>query len=593
MASKRKNGEWRATYRMGTRQREITLPGKMSKECVHEFERLARVLAAKKYDGVRIERRDQSRIDDLPKGQRDRLVTHGLLEGKPDIPTLSGLIDYHKTLCSAKSTDSRLRDKRLYCYLLEFFPADKPIDTFVKTDAELFRNYLMVLRSVGKGLITLESASKFIRQLKSLFAVAVDADFLIKSPFASVKAGRTINEKRREYISGLKTQEAIDVMRELTLKMFLAFARFGGLRPCEVCHLRFSDFEFYESGFARFRIPKGKTGARFVPVSIALRLVVDALFSAASVKQERIISNQDFLVSEKYRKMTAGEIGVLIRKDMRKAKLPVWGKLFINLRSSFITDMQGRGLSVTQKDCIVGNSEQIRNDHYEQLNMSGEEYAELGERLLPKDWAEWGTGKTPIESPIVSHSDMAFWAKFDDSTPNMEIALTLCEANGLPVVESRKMLEKDGRVDVFGESVKSIRQSAYDYSQGKIPQTQLLFRAFGFLGRAAYEFIREIVITPSQLPQSNGARRTDFDDSIFLLFLVLRLPPFSFPIESPIFDRSKTFFDSCFTHSATPSTSPSAVRIFPYSIELEPLPIRSDSGGTDDSLTPNLERSPS
>ena len=170
--------------------------------------------------------------------------------------------------------------------------------------------------------------------------------------------------------------------------------------------------------------------------------------------------------------------------------------------------MQGRGLSVTQKDCIVGNSEQIRNDHYEQLNMSDEEYAELGERLLPKDWAEWGTEKTPIESPIFPRSDMAFWGKFDDKTPNMEIALMLCEANGLPVVESRKMLEEDSRLDVFGKSVKYIRHSIYEYSQGKISQTQLMFRAFGFLGRAAYEFIKEIAITPFQLPQSIGARRT-------------------------------------------------------------------------------------
>ena len=143
------------------------------------------------------------------------------------------------------------------------------------------------------------------------------------------KTGRTINKKRREYISGARTQAAIGVMRELTFKAFLVFARFGGLRPCEVRHLRFSDFEFYDNGFARFLIPQGKTGKRFVPISVALRPIVDLLFSAVSVKQECIIINQDCLLpEEKYRKLPAGEIGELIRKDIRKAGLPVWGETF-------------------------------------------------------------------------------------------------------------------------------------------------------------------------------------------------------------------------------------------------------------------------
>ena len=36
------------------------------------------------------------------------------------------------------------------------------------------------------------------------------------------------------------------------------------------------------------------------------------------------------------------------------------------------------------------------------------------------------------------------WEKFDDGTPNMEIAVALCEANGLPMAETLKMLEQDG-----------------------------------------------------------------------------------------------------------------------------------------------------
>ena len=245
------------------------------------------MLVAKKYDGVRIERRDQSRINDLPKGQKDRLVTHGLLEGKPDIPTLSGLIDYYH---------KRYAPQR----------AKVPICGTSVSIAICWSFFL----PLHKRTVSLETVNRF----------------------------------------GMTTTSS------------------------STCRVRC---------------------------------------------------------------------------------MPNW-------------------------ECV----------------------------FFPKIGRSGVREKLPSNLPFFSRSDMAFWAKFDDSTPSMEIALALCEANGLPMVESRKMLEKDGRVDVFGGSIKSIRQSVYDYSQGKISQMQLLFRAFGFLGRVAYEFIREIIITPSRLSQSNGARRT-------------------------------------------------------------------------------------
>lgn len=513
MASKRKNGEWRTTYRSGERTHEITLPGEMSEKDVDKFEELARALVMERDFYVDLEPSVKRYKDNLPDGLRKKLVAHGLLPGKPDVLTLGGLIEYHRGIRAAMSEDSRSRDERLYRYLLECFGKDKPIDSFVKADAEKFRTF-MLQRSKEKGEGTLEEPSvcKFIQQLKSLFTVAVDADFLIKSPFASVKAGHKINTKKQKYISGLTIHKAIQLIQDFALILFLAFPRFAGIRPCELRHLRYSNFEFYDNGAARFRILIGKTDKRFVPISAALRPVVDTLFATAGVNQDRVITNDNYILPEKYRKLTTSEVGTLLRRTLRKVGVECWVKIFINLRSSFITDTAGRGLVEKQKDCIIGNSEQVRLDYYLQLNMSDEDYAGLGERLLPKDWADWGAVKTPIkspiDSPISSPFDMSFWGEFDDSTPNMEIALKLCEANGLPIDETRKMLEKDNRLNVFGNSVKSIRHSIYDYGQGKISHTQLTFRAFGFLGRAVYEFIREFVMTPFQPSLSTGARRT-------------------------------------------------------------------------------------
>ena len=74
---------------------------------------------------------------------------------------------------------------------------------------------------------------------------------------------------------------------------------------------------------------------------------------------------------------------------------------------------------------------------------------------------------------------------------------------------------------------------------------------------------------------------------IFLLLLVLREPPFSVPIESPISDGLEAAFSGYFVHSGGDVLSPSVAAIPPYAFEIDTAgtSVRSTVGdGTNDTV---------
>ena len=57
---------------------------------------------------------------------------------------------------------------------------------------------------------------------------------------------------------------------------------------------------------------------------------------------------------------------------IKQSGVPVWKKLFINLRSSCITDFVERGYSEKTLDAIFGNSALVRSRHYVQFRKERE-----------------------------------------------------------------------------------------------------------------------------------------------------------------------------------------------------------------------------
>jgi len=83
--------------------------------------------------------------------------------------------------------------------------------------------------------------------------------------------------------------------------------------------------------------------------------------------------------------------------------------------------------------------------------------------------------------------------------------------------------------------------------------------------------------------------QTDSAFPILLLLLVLRQPPFSVPIESPISDGFDTTFFGSFPHTGGDTTFPSVTATPLYSFELDTVGGHASSatvgGGSNDTLT--------
>jgi hypothetical protein len=148
-------------------------------------------------------------------------------------------------------------------------------------------------------------------------------------------------------------------------RLLLALARFCGLRiSSEVKGLRFCDFTDTE-----IRIHQDtKTGARTVPLFAEVRGIYDRVVNLRKVTGHFSPGELVFAELRNYRQR--------IVRAIRSSGVEQWTKLFINLRSSCITDMVERRYSEKMLDAMFGNSAAVRSRHYIQFRKE-KEYAKV------------------------------------------------------------------------------------------------------------------------------------------------------------------------------------------------------------------------
>jgi len=110
-----------------------------------------------------------------------------------------------------------------------------------------------------------------IKYFRTIFKFAVDAEWLLKNPFAGIKGSVEVNLERQIYVDRKTIYRVMEHCRDDYDRLLLVLARFGGLRiPSEVRHLRFSDFK--ENVILIH--PETKTGAREIPLFGEIREII-------------------------------------------------------------------------------------------------------------------------------------------------------------------------------------------------------------------------------------------------------------------------------------------------------------------------------
>jgi site-specific recombinase XerD len=354
-AYKTNRGHWQVNFSENGKQRILYLGQDFDAGSANRIARMVADILVYRKRGESLPTEILSQIEGLHPKVREKLEKRGLVDGGIGWSLADLLKAFYETKSHLKpSTQSRYRD--LGNNLLSFFGKDKRISSIKKSDCERFVTQLLsdyASSTVSVGL----------RRFRTIFKFAVESGLISKNPFDKIKGGADVNEDRHIYVVGETVHKVMSSCRDDHDRLLLALARFAGLRiPSEVRHMRYSDFSDNE-----IRIHKNtKTGARVVPLFGEVRKVLDRIIAA---------QGKDFnslgLVFPKL-----GCFRERIIKAIDQSGMKRWAKLFVNLRSSCITDLDERGYSEKTMDAIFGNSAVVRKRHYVKFRRD-REYAKV------------------------------------------------------------------------------------------------------------------------------------------------------------------------------------------------------------------------
>jgi len=364
-AYKTSQGNWQVNFSEQGKQRTLYLGRDFTSVSADRVARIVTDILACRNRGDSLPQEIFRQIEKLPERVRKSFERLGLI-GSVTGWTLESFLQAFYV------TKSHLKPKTQEAYkmfgdlLLVFFGTGRKISSIEKLDCERFVKFCLTKYAVC-------TVSRGLRSCRTIFRFAVDAGWLQKNPFERVSGGSEVNVSRQFYVDREVIDQVMTSCRDDYERLLLALARFGGLRiPSEIRQLRYCDFT--EDVIRIHR--DTKTGAREVPLFGEIREIVDRI---------RVGLGDDFSPGD-FVFVNFGDFRWRILRAIRVSGVQRWEKLFVNLRSSCITDMAERGYSEKTLDAMFGNSAAVRSRHYVQFRKE-REYAKVladDARLLKK-----------------------------------------------------------------------------------------------------------------------------------------------------------------------------------------------------------------
>jgi len=178
---------------------------------------------------------------------------------------------------------------------------------------------------------------------------------LAGNPFQKVKGDRTVDKRRRRFITVEQIDSVISSTEDVELRAVIALSRWGGLRtPSEPFALEWSHIDWQR---LRITVPAVKTKLRELPLFPELVPYLKALHESGV---------QNLFVFPRLRQFTDANLRKQMSRLIRRSGMTVWPKLFQNIRSSRQTELEERFPRKTV--CAwMGNSETVADQHYLQV----------------------------------------------------------------------------------------------------------------------------------------------------------------------------------------------------------------------------------
>lgn len=353
---------YRLQFRQNGHRRSLYLNDKSKRRC-ETIKRHVEELIRANGSGGKPEPDTAQWVAGLDGRIRDTLTKWGLIEAKRATTDADFQLGPFCDSYIAKRTDVAQGTIDNYGHarrlLVEHFDEDRLIESITVADAEQWQRWLLA-RPVAwddDGNVTKTMAeatvSKHIKNAKTIIDNAVKGRLIDSNPFTDLKPGSQVNRDRDYFITPTIARSVLNACPDSQWRLIFAFARYGGLRRCEVVAMKWDDV-LWDVG--RLRINSPKTGLRECPIFPELLPYLREAYSDRPIEAVCCV--------HRYRSRSG--LGTLLNRVIASAGVTPWPKTFQNLRATRRTELQ-RHHPDHVINAWLGHSGKTAEQHYLQV----------------------------------------------------------------------------------------------------------------------------------------------------------------------------------------------------------------------------------
>jgi integrase len=352
-----RNGTWEIQFRDEYgRKQTITLSGKKFKErIVRQLKDADEVLVDKKINGDPTKHKPTEEwVANAVPEIRTKLANCGLWE-KPSKHTVKELWDEFLERYTIKTDGTRKTYLAARKRFDQFFKPNELITKLTKDRIEEWKEFLLADGRFGEPTV-----AGTIQKAKTVFNWAKEQKWITESPVKGVVEGNYRNSANDREVTMVEYQQLLNACPCQDWRTIITLARIGGMRPCEIVVLRWSDIGVGKDGrFFRVFSPKlnhyKHLREREVPLFPEVLTELDRLRATTDGDQEFVIN-----------RYSNREGVILVQPFTTIAKRAGIGKIvrpFDNMRASRATEIE-RDYGAMAESLWLGHSMKTAKDFY-------------------------------------------------------------------------------------------------------------------------------------------------------------------------------------------------------------------------------------
>ena len=352
----RTNGTWEIQFRDEYRRRQtITLSGsKYNKRTAERLQDAVTVLIDKKINRDPTQDRvTKAWVESAPLEIREKLARIGLHE----LPSKHTAKELWDTFLD-KNNDMHEDTRRTYIYAGDrFFLFFKPNELLDELTQERMKEWRRFLLDHGYASATIAGT---ISKAKAVFNWAKRQHWITASPLDGVGRGSYRNRDKDRFITLDEYCRLLDACPCQEWRVILALARIGGLHPCEILVLRWSDIDRSKHRFRVFNA-KLKQHERLYEREVPL-------FSEVSVELDRLRSipgneDQEYVINRYAANREKSNLGTQFARIAKKAGIGTIPRPFDNMRATRSTEIYAE-YGAKKESLWIGHSVKVAFENY-------------------------------------------------------------------------------------------------------------------------------------------------------------------------------------------------------------------------------------